>query len=206
MRVKYNRVSTRSQTGERFKLDTANYGLTLLDTCSGSIKFQERPKGKKLVQLIELGKIESVVVEEFSRLGRNASDVLNTLEYFKENGINVEVLNNGLQSIINGKHNPTFDLVASIYSGIAQQERELLRERTMQGRARAIAKGVKMGRPKGATETKKQFIEKYPKAVKYLRYGHSLRETAKLTGASLRTVAKVKVIAKELGYLEEVNV
>ena len=202
MRVKYNRVSTSTQTGERFKLDTAEYGLTLLDTCSGSLRFAERPKGKQVLQLSEAGKIDTVVVEEFSRLGRNASDTLSTLEYFKEKGICVEVLSNGLQSIINGKHNPTFDLVASIYSGIAQQERELLLERTRQGRERAMAKGVRMGRPKGATETKKQFIDKYPQVVKELASGESLRRASKLTGVGLNTVQKVKKIAQELGYLE----
>lgn len=206
MRVKYNRVSTSAQTGERFKLDTAEYGLTFLETCSGSIKFAERPKGKQLLKLVDSGKITAVVVEEFSRLGRNASDVLNTLEYLKERGVCVEVLSNGLRSVINGKYNPTFDLVASIYSGIAQQERELMIERTRQGRERAVARGVKMGRPKGATENKKQFLDKYPKVIKYLRYGMKLQETAKLTGVSYATVCKVKAMAKDLGYLEEVDV
>ena len=46
MKVKYNRVSTISQTGDRFTMDKEIYDLVLLDKVSGSIGFKERPKGK----------------------------------------------------------------------------------------------------------------------------------------------------------------
>ncbi len=77
MKVKYNRVSTLQQTGDRFTVDTEKYDLTLLDKVSGSLPFKERPKGKEVVKLIEEGKITELVVEEFSKLGRNTGDVMN---------------------------------------------------------------------------------------------------------------------------------
>ena len=66
MIVKYNRVSTLQQSGNRFSADNGKYDLTLLDKVSGSVPFRERPKGKELVKLIEDGKISKLVVEELS--------------------------------------------------------------------------------------------------------------------------------------------
>ena len=71
MKVKYNRTSTISQNGERFKLDNNQYDLTLFDKgVSGKIPFSERTEGNKLTQLVNEGKVSEVVVEELSRLGR----------------------------------------------------------------------------------------------------------------------------------------
>ena len=64
MRVKYNRVSTIVQTGNRFENDTENYDLVLFDKISGSIPFFERPKGAVLKTLVEKGKIKEIIVED----------------------------------------------------------------------------------------------------------------------------------------------
>ena len=80
MKVKYNRISSLSQTGNRFSADKENYDLTLLDKISGSVPFNDRPKAKELIALIDSGKVNEIVVEEFSRLGRNTGDVINLLE------------------------------------------------------------------------------------------------------------------------------
>ena len=63
MKVKYNRVSTILQTGNRFKADTDHYDMTLLDKVSGSVSFMDRNEAKKLVQYVEEGKITELVTE-----------------------------------------------------------------------------------------------------------------------------------------------
>ena len=117
MRVKYNRTSTIQQEGERFKLDKENYDLTLFDKgVSGKIPFSERTEGKKLTDMVKEGKVTEVVVEELSRLGRNTIDTLTTLKLFEENGVNVVVKSMGnLQSMVNGKKNPIWNLITSVY-------------------------------------------------------------------------------------------
>lgn len=47
---------------------------------SGNIPLKERPQSLKLVRLIEEGKVTDITIEEFSRLGRNTGDVINTLD------------------------------------------------------------------------------------------------------------------------------
>ena len=202
MKIKYNRVSTlHTQSGDRFQLDGDQYDKVFFDKCSGTIKMGERPEGKKLMDLIISGVVAEVVVEEASRLGRNAADTLNTIQVCKDNGVNIVVRSMGLQSMVDGKWNKMFDMMLSILAMVSQQERENILERTAQGRAIAISKGVKMGRPSGTNESKKEFLKKYDKAIQYFRLGLSVREVAKTAEIGVSTAQKVKKVAKEIGVL-----
>jgi DNA invertase Pin-like site-specific DNA recombinase len=102
MRVKYNRISSLSQTGNRFSADTEKYDLTLMDKISGSVKFFERPKASELKGIIEnyhkntSTEPFTLVVEEYSRLGRNTGDLILTLEWMEKMEVNVVVRNLGL--------------------------------------------------------------------------------------------------------------
>ena len=80
MNIKYNRVSTVGQTGDRFLADESVYDLVMLDKISGSVPFKERPYGSQLIEMVERGEVATITVEEFSRLGRNTGDVITTLE------------------------------------------------------------------------------------------------------------------------------
>ena len=78
MKVKYNRVSTTGQSGERFKADEEKYDKTILDVVSGSVPFRERDGGKEIYKLVEIGQLKELVIEELSRCGRNTGDVIQT--------------------------------------------------------------------------------------------------------------------------------
>jgi DNA invertase Pin-like site-specific DNA recombinase len=98
MKVKYNRISTILQTGNRFKADTDYYDMTLLDNVSGYVSFMDRAEAKKLVQHVEENKITELVTEEFSRLGRNTGDVISTLDWLDSHKVNVKIRNSGVES------------------------------------------------------------------------------------------------------------
>ncbi len=194
MHVKYNRVSTIGQTGNRFINDTEIYDLTLLDKVSGNIPFKERPQSIKLIRLIEEGKVTDITVEEFSRLGRNTGDVINTLDWLDEQGINVIVRNVGLQSRPNGIKNPLWKMVSSVMSSLYEMELENIRERTAIGRLVYLQHGGRLGRPKGTNESEKDFLDKSTskKISKCLQKGLTIREVSKVVGVSTTTVMKVK--------------
>jgi DNA invertase Pin-like site-specific DNA recombinase len=196
MRVKYNRISSLSQTGNRFSADTENYDLTLLDKISGSVPFKDRPKAKELISLIEYGKVSEVVVEEFSRLGRNTGDVINTLEWMDEKGVNVVIRNIGLQSRPNGDKNPIWKMISSVMSSLYEMELENIKERTMVGRMVYVANGGVLGRPKGTRENQKDFLNKgkNKKIAELLNKGWSYRQIAKQLDTSAVTIQKVKKI------------
>ena len=196
MRVKYNRTSTIQQKGERFGLDNDNYDLTLFDKgVSGKIPFSEREEGKKLTELVKEGKVSEVVVEELSRLGRNTIDTLTTLKFFEENGVNVVVKSMGnLQSMVNGKKNPIWNLITSVMSSLYELERENILERTEMGRKMYVMKGGKLGRKVGTTESRKDFLnkEKTKKIMNLLDKGKSVRDISGRLGVSTKTIVKVR--------------
>jgi DNA invertase Pin-like site-specific DNA recombinase len=205
MRVKYNRVSTLQQSGDRFAQDADKYNLTLLDKVSGSISFKDRPKGKEVVQLVEEGNVSDLVVEEFSRLGRNTGDVIRTLEWLEEKKVNVHVLNIGLQSRPNGKKNPVWKMISSVMSSLYEMELENIKERTTMGRAVYVQRGGKLGRPEGSNESERQFLNKEKSRIilKYLNKNRTIREISKITSASNKTIIKVKRIGEKYGMLSQ---
>lgn len=204
MKVKYIRWSTLKQTGARQLMDSDLYDLVIKEQISGSIAFAKRPKGQELLKLVRDGKVSDLFVEEFPRLGRNAYDLLTTLNICEENDVNVHIINMNLSSKVNGKPNPLFKMFSHIFSVIAEQEREQIKERTEMGKQAARLKGVVFGRKTGTNERKADFLAKEgsKKILKYLTAGdYSIREISKLTEASTATITKVKKVAKEMKML-----
>jgi len=200
MRISYRRTSTINQTGERFKLDKSNYDLILFDKgVSGKIPFKEREKGMELVKLVNQGKVSELVVEELSRLGRNTIDVLITLQYLEEHKVNVVVRNMGnLQSRVNKKKNPVWNLITSVMSSLYEMERENILERTEMGRKMYVLNGGKLGRKVGSNENIQTFLNK-PKTqsiIKFLNMKKSVRDISSRLGVSTSTIYKVKQVYK----------
>ena len=196
MRIKYNRTSTINQHGERFKLDRENYDYILNDFgVSGKVPFKERTNGKTLVNLVEEGNVSELVVEELSRLGRNTIDVLTTLQWLEEKNVNVVVRNMGnLQSMVDGKKNPIWNLITSVMSSLYELERNQILERTEMGRKMYVLNGGKLGRKVGSNENIKTFLNK-PKSIQIvslLNKGKSVRDICGRLGVSPKTVVKIR--------------
>ena len=205
MRVKYNRVSTLQQSGNRFSVDNDPYDLVLLDKVSGSVSFKERPKGKEVSKLVDEGKVKEFIIEEFSRIGRNTGDVIRTMEWLEEHEVNVIVRNIGLQSRPNGQKNPIWKMISSVMSSLYEMELENIKERTMVGRQVYLQNGGVLGRPSGSNESESEFLKKEnsQKIIKSLKKGLTIREVAKVAGVSTRTTMKVKKTAIKHGILEQ---
>ncbi len=203
MRVKYNRVSTFQQSGERFTIDKEKYDLVLMDKVSGSVPFKERPKGKEIVQMVESSTLSELVVEEFSRLGRNTGDIIQTLEWLEEHQVNVCVRNIGLQSRPNGDKNPIWKMISSVMSSLYEMELDNIKERTAMGRMVYVQNGGRLGRPSNSVESEKRFLEKEKTQIiiKYLNKGRPVREICKLIGTSSKTVLKAKRIGEKYGLI-----
>jgi DNA invertase Pin-like site-specific DNA recombinase len=194
MKVKYNRLSSLSQTGNRLTDDKTQYDLVLLDRVSGSISFNQRPKGMELTKLVEKGKISELWVEEFSRLGRNTGDVIKTLEWLDEMKVNVIIRNIGLQSRPNGVKNPIWKMISSVMSSLYEMELENIKERTMVGRKVYVLNGGRLGRPEGTKETEKDFLEKpqTKEIIKNLKKGLTIKDICKIVDCSNKTIIKTK--------------
>jgi DNA invertase Pin-like site-specific DNA recombinase len=203
MKVKYNRVSTLNQSGNRFQEDDNTYDLVLMDKVSGKTPFFERENGNKIKELVEKGELKELVVEELSRLGRNTGDVISTLEYLEEHKVNVYVRNIGLYSRPNGEKNPIWKMITSVMSSIYEMELENIRERTRVGQMVYINNGGRMGRPVGTSTNDNEFLkkEKTKKVISYLKKDYSIREISKICEVSLGLVMKVKKIGTKHGMI-----
>jgi DNA invertase Pin-like site-specific DNA recombinase len=148
MKAIYIRISTPSQSVEtQLKKDSPEL-KPFIDVCSGSVPFESRKYGKKLMSSKS---ITSIQVREVSRLGRNLKDILNTIEYFTAKGVNIFIENQRLHTLLeNGNVNPSAQLIISMFGAVAQMERDLLLERTKIGVAIAQGKGLYKGRKRGA--------------------------------------------------------
>jgi DNA invertase Pin-like site-specific DNA recombinase len=188
MKAKYIRVSTKEQNTDR---QAEFNGLTYSDVCSGSISFKDRSEAKKLLDNKE---ITEVHVHSIDRLGRNTLDIMQTIQDFTLNGINVVSTKEGLQTLINGKENPVAKMMIGILGTLAEFELARGKERQAEGIAKKKAKGGYLGRTVGSSEKIEVFVNKAStqSVLKYLRENESVRRTALLSKTSEGTVKKVK--------------
>ncbi|WP_330442631.1 recombinase family protein [Flavobacterium sp. C4GT6] len=201
MKIRYIRVSTLNQKIERQLLKAHPDEIVFIDKVSGSVPFALRPVGSKLLKEIEFRDITSINVSSIDRLGRNTIDILKTIDYLHSKKICLEVDNLGLKSWANGKENLTFKLIISVLANISEMERESILERQQEGIRIAKAKGIYKGRERGSSETKKDFLSKYPNVIQYLqkKNRHTITDIAKLCDCSKNTVMKVKKYLEEEG-------
>ncbi|KGB26610.1 transposon gamma-delta resolvase [Acetobacter pomorum] len=76
-------------------------------------------------------------------------------------------------------------LMLAVLGGLADVERDLIRNRTSEGRARAIAQGKKMGRPAKITPAQRKEI------IQYRKNGQTLKKIADVFGISSTTVSRI---------------
>ena len=205
LRIKYNRVSTLQQSGDRFALDKEKYDIVLFDKVSGPVPLKERPKAKELLELVRKKEVFEIAVEDFSRLGRNTGDVISTLEWFDEYEINIVIRNLGLQNRQNSQKNPIWRMISSVMSSIYELERENILERTSMGRQAYVQKGGLLGRPKGSNESEKQFLNKAQtqSIVNLLNKKRTVREISAITKCSRKTILKAKRIGTKYGLIKD---
>ncbi len=161
MKAVYIRISKPNQNAERQYSEDENT-LPFIDIISGSIPFIKRPEAIRLMNTEGITQIE---VKEVSRLGRNLKDILTTIEYFTEKKIDIYIKNQGLHTLANGKINPTAQMIIAILGTIAQQERDLLIERTKEGVAIAHAQNKYKGRKRGATASVESYRARHFKLI-----------------------------------------
>lgn len=95
---------------------------------------------------------DTLVVKSLDRLSRNKRDIKNELQFFKDNGIRLKVIDlpTTMMELPEGQE-WVFDMVNNILievlGTIAEQERETIHKRQAEGIAAAKAKGKKLGRP-----------------------------------------------------------
>jgi DNA invertase Pin-like site-specific DNA recombinase len=201
MKAIYIRISTANQKTERQMRNTENE-KHFIDVCSGTIPFIERTNAQKLMNDKTITEIQ---VEDIDRLGRNGLDVLNTIQHFTANNVNIHIERYGLNTLIDGKTNPLTDFLIGILSSLSQMQRNTIIENTRQGVAIAKAKGKYKGRKRGATAPVEKYEMRYSKQIKLanekLALGKSINQIVK----DLNEVKELAINRATLTKLKELG-
>ena len=105
-----------------------------------------RPVKEQLIKDFRAGIIRTVVVVRIDRFARSLQELVMDIEHIINNGGRFVAINNGLD-FDKKNYNATNQLMLNVLSSFAMFEREIIRERTLEGLARVKAQGKKLGRP-----------------------------------------------------------
>lgn len=191
-----DRQNTARQVADLNVYATAN-GLNVVkvfeEHISGATKNSDRPVLCACLDYCEANNIDTLLLSELSRLGRNVWEVQENVKRCIDSGLNVYFQKEQISLMTaDGKPSPFAAIMVAVLGTCAQMEREAIAYRLNSGRAKYIADGGKLGRKEGSNESKEHFAEKYSEAIKYLKRGRSVREVAKLCSCSPTTIQKVK--------------
>lgn len=146
----YARVSTDGQTldAQVEALTAAGAARAFRETASGA-KTDRRELAKAL-RALEAG--DTLLVTRLDRLARSTRDLLNILDAIAKAGAEFRSLGDAWADTTT----PHGRLMLTVLGGLAEFERDLIRARTGEGRERAKARGVHMGRPSKLTPHQKR--------------------------------------------------
>jgi DNA invertase Pin-like site-specific DNA recombinase len=160
---------------------------------SGNARDVDRHDLNRIRDLAAKGQIRKVMVHEVSRLARRNSTAHKFLEELEHLGVSLYWHAQRIETLLsNGKRNPAASIMFSLLAEMARNERETLVDRINSGLAKARREGKVLGRPKGSTRTRADFLANHRDVARQLRAGQSIRNTAKITGKGVSTVQRVR--------------
>ena len=177
--IGYARVSTQDQhlTGQLEALKAAGAGAIYREKISGARA--DRPQLAKLMASLKEGDV--VLVTKLDRLGRSTRELLDLIERIGKAGASFRSLGDPLWDTGSSQGR----LLSTLLAAIAEFERDLIRERTGDGRKRAMAKGVKFGRKPKLSDYQRA------EAIKRRAAGETLTEIAKSYAVDISMISRL---------------
>lgn len=184
MKYGYARVSTKLQKKEGNSLEDQERRLKeegcekiYADDYTGTSK--DRPKLNALLDEIKAG--DTLVVTKLDRLARSLVHGKELIDTLIKKGVTVNVLNLGVMD-----NNPTSEFIRNIFFSFAEFERNMIIERTREGREIAKEKkDYQEGRPK-------KYRGKQIAHALSLLETHTYKEVDEITGISKSTLIRAK--------------
>jgi DNA invertase Pin-like site-specific DNA recombinase len=199
----YARVSTQGQDYQRQLSELREYASRMnyevvrefSEKISGAKSVAERQALTELLDYAAANRIDKVLVYECSRISRRAIDFLQVIEQLTQMKVSVYILQNGLETLMaDGSVNPIAQLVLGIIGQFNSMERSLIRSRMSSGYQHFRSNGGKVGRKEGYKKSDEQMRQQYNKEISLLKKGLSLRNIQAITGTSINTLRKLKLL------------
>jgi len=186
----YARVSTADQSCARQIADLTGFAAragyhvvaTVRETASGARA--DRAGRRRVLALAQAHEIDAILVTELSRWGRSTLDLLATLRQLEGWKVSLIAVS-GMTFDVTSPHGR---MLATLLAGLAEFERDLIRERVKSGLASARARGKKLGRQPGQRPKSDRLA---PQVVALVAAGRSYRWIARDLGISKNTVTAI---------------
>ena len=162
---------------------------------SGGKKNSERPILLEAINFCIKMNIDTILVSELSRIGRNAFEVLHTINILNEHHINIYMDKEQFTLLDdNGKPSIFAPIMIATLATCAELERDNIAHRLNSGYKQYRAKGGRVGRKIGSVKSIEKIKEEYRGVIQDLQKGESIRRAAKLNDVSVSTVQRIKKI------------
>ena len=146
----YCRVSTQQQSTDRqleelsklakdkgYNVDDKNI---YVDVISGFKKGEVRPAFSSMIEDINKGEISTILFSEFSRLARNATELLQQINYFKQKNVTVYFQKQNI-TVNNDNANIGNTILLHVLAVMSSYEIELFAERSLSGKITKVQAG-----------------------------------------------------------------
>lgn len=193
-KIGYARVSTIGQTLENQIKTLKEYGCHRVYCEKASGADTNRLELRKLIVNLKEG--QSVVVTRIDRLARSTFDLFAIVKSITDKKAQFY----SLAEPWTDTSTSTGRLMLAVLGGLADVERDLIRTRTSEGRARAIAQGKKMGRPRRITDIQRLEI------IQKRKEGETLEKISKTFGIASATVSRIVSQARKSANSQLPNV
>ncbi|MGM9454472.1 recombinase family protein [Legionella bozemanae] len=154
----YVRVSTQDQSVESQKNSISRYcieqKLMVDEWIELEMSSRKSTAMRRIDELLDrLSPNDVVIASELSRLGRSIKETLNTIETIVQDKLaRLILIKQNLDLNPQAKHNVANKVLITIFSMLAELERDFISERTKEGLRARVAKGIKLGKPKGVIQ------------------------------------------------------
>jgi len=180
----YTRASTNKQENDNQKFEILEYARTnnlhITDWIEIVASTRKSEKERKLEQVTErLAKKGILVVTEVSRLGRSTAEVLTFINSLLKLGHRVIITKKHLD--LQGNNDFTSKILLTVFSMMAELERDLISLRTKEALAAKKAQGQILGKPRGTIQ-RSMYDKDKELIVDYLNKELSLNSVIKLLG------------------------
>jgi DNA invertase Pin-like site-specific DNA recombinase len=179
MKYGYARVSTDGQSvdAQVHQLTKAGCSKVFREVASGS----KTDRNQLRRAMATIGPGDVLIVTRLDRLARSTRDLLNTLAAITERKAGFRSLGDAWADTTT----PHGRLMLTVLGGLAEFERELIRARTSEGRARAKARGVRLGRKPKLT------LHQRREAIKRRDSGEPIRDIARSYNVHNSTISRL---------------
>src|SRR5262249_35185649 len=175
---------------------------------SGAKGRNGRPGLDSMLKDASRRKFDIVMAWAIDRLGRSLSDLLDTIQRLEAGDVDLYLDQQAMDTTT-----PMGKLVFQLTGAFAEFERTMIRQRIKAGLKRAIAQGVKLGRPKIDSATERKVRKRLAKGIGILRVAScsgsgvtaSWDNTARIWDAHLQAMAVKDLIAEACVHLAGVT-